>query len=98
MVGPNHDTTDAGWDFVGDVCVADTSNGVSPIVDMGAYEFVRSDIARDGAVDLVDLSLLAAHWGDVGCGDCEGADLTCDGDVDIDDLAVFAESWLAGVE
>ena len=82
--------------FVDDLCTADTGFGEGAIVDMGAYEFVRSDIARDGMIDLLDLSRLAMHWGDADCDNCDQADLTCDGNVDVADLAVLAEYWMGG--
>jgi hypothetical protein len=73
-----------------------TGNGTPPIVDMGAYEFFRSDIDYNGKVNLKDFSQLALYWLDIACGDCSGADLTCDGNVSADDLRELAYHWLAG--
>jgi parallel beta-helix repeat protein len=81
-----------------DSCTADTGNGTPPIVDMGAYEFLPSDIYSDGDVDFKDFSRFALYWLDVTCGACGGADLSCDGDVNRDDLRVFTDNWLAGVQ
>ena len=85
--------------FVDDLCTTDTGNppDADAIVDMGAYEFLRSDIDSNGAVDLVDFSRFALYWKESGCGACGGADLTCDGDVDLYDLKEFGDNWLAGV-
>ena len=80
--------------FIDDLCTVDTGNGTAPVVDIGAYEFLRSDIDSDGDVNLGDFSQFALYWLDVACGACGGADLTCDGDVDIDDLKELAEDWL----
>ena len=83
--------------FMDDLCTSDTGNGAAPIVDMGAYEFLRSDIDSDGDVNLGDFSQFALYWLDVACGACGGADLTCDGDVDVDDLKELVDNWLKGV-
>jgi predicted outer membrane repeat protein len=80
--------------FIDGLCSVDTGNGTAPIVDMGAYEFLRSDIDSDGDVDLGDFSQFSLYWGNIDCGDCRGADLTCDGDVDGDDLKELADNWL----
>ncbi len=84
--------------FVDDLCTEDTGNGNGDIeiVDMGAHEFMRSDILRDGMVDFADYGFLGLRWLDVDCEDCGGADLTCDGDVDVEDIAVLIDNWLAG--
>jgi parallel beta-helix repeat protein len=68
------------------------------IVDMGGYEFLRSDIDRNGSVDMVDFSRFALYWRNSGCNECGGADLTCDGNVDFNDLRELFAYWLAGVE
>ena len=82
--------------FIDDICTTDTGSGTPPIVDMGAYEYLRSDINSDGTVDLKDFAQLGSHWSDIGCGDCAGADLTCDGNVDSEDLWELMGYWLAG--
>ena len=84
--------------FIDDLCTVETGNGPVPIVDMGAYEFFRSDIDSDGSVNLGDFSQFALYWLDVACGACGGADLTCDGNVDGDDLKELADNWLKGVK
>ncbi len=67
-------------------------------VDMGAYEFLRSDIDRNGSVDFEDYCVIAEQWPQTSCGLCGGADLTCDGNVDFNDLKEWVNNWLAGVE
>ncbi|MHC4474862.1 MAG: right-handed parallel beta-helix repeat-containing protein [Planctomycetota bacterium] len=83
--------------FIDDLCTADTGNpgAPGPIVDMGAYEFLRSDIDSDGDVNFKDFSQFASYWQDVACGACGGADLTCDGDVNAYDLKELADNWLS---
>ena len=80
--------------FIDDQCTTDTGSGTAPVVDMGAYEFLGSDIDSDGGVNLGDFSKLALYWLDVDCGTCGGGDLTCDGDVNADDLKELADKWL----
>ena len=82
--------------FIDDLCIDDTGNGDPPIVDMGACEFLRSNIDRNGALDFVDFAMFALRWLETGCGECGGAELTCDGDVDFNDLQEFVANWLAG--
>jgi len=69
----------------------------SDIVDMGAYEFLSSDINHNGAVNFVDFAKFALQWFQTDCGECDGADLTCDSQVNLADLREFAEWWLAGM-
>jgi len=76
------------------LCTTDTGNGTAPVVDMGAYEFLRSDIDGDGDVNFKDFAQFALYWLDVACGACSGADLTCDGDVDWNDVRELADNWL----
>ena len=82
--------------FIDDICTTDTGSGTPPIVDMGAYEYLRSDINSDGTGGLEDFAKLGSNWSDIGCGVCAGADLTCDGNVDISDMQELAGYWLAG--
>ncbi|MGA2071057.1 MAG: right-handed parallel beta-helix repeat-containing protein [Sedimentisphaerales bacterium] len=82
--------------FIDDLCTTDTGNGTPPIVDMGAYEFLRSDINHDGTVNFLDFAIFASQWLDTNCGMCCGADLTCDGQVNWADLGEFVKWWLAG--
>jgi hypothetical protein len=82
--------------FIDDLCTGDSGNGTPPIVDMGAYEFLRADIDSSGAVNFKDHCAVAEYWMQTGCGVCGGADLTCDGDVDWNDLRELCAWWLAG--
>ena len=82
--------------FIDELCTTNTGNGTPPIVDMGAYEFLRSDINHDGSVNFTDFAPFALRWLQSGCGGCWGADLTCDGQVNLADLREFVEWWLAG--
>ncbi|MHC4864383.1 MAG: choice-of-anchor Q domain-containing protein [Planctomycetota bacterium] len=80
--------------FIDDLCTADTGNGTAPIVDMGAYEFLRSDINSNGSVDFEDYCVIADRWRETSCGLCGGADLTCDGNVDWNDVRELVAYWL----
>ena len=82
--------------FIDDLCTADTGNGTSSIVDMGAYEFLPSDIDSSGGVDFADFSRITSYWMDTACGTCDGADLACDGDVDWSDIQELCNYWLKG--
>jgi len=82
--------------FIDDLCTTDTGNGTPPVVDMGAYEFLSSDINHNGSVNFTDFALFALQWLQSGCGKCCGADLTCDGQVGWADLHEFVRWWLAG--
>jgi hypothetical protein len=82
--------------FIDDLCTGDSGNGTPPIVDMGAYEFLRSDIDSSYAVDFGDYCAVAEYWLETSCGFCGGADVTCDGDVDWDDLSELLDWWLCG--
>jgi predicted outer membrane repeat protein len=64
--------------FIDDLCTADTGNPgpPGPIVDMGAYEFLRSDIDSNGSVRFEDYCVIADRWRQTSCGLCGGADLT----------------------
>ncbi len=70
----------------------------SNVVDMGAYEFLHSDIDHNGSVNFKDFAEFALQWLEDDCGLCSGADLTCDNDVGLDDLRKLVEWWLAGVD
>jgi hypothetical protein len=86
-----------GWDrFIDDLCTIDGGHETPPIIDRGAYEYLRSDIDSGGRVDLADFASLAHHWLNAECGDCDGADLTCDENVNLDDLNELAKYWMAG--
>ncbi|MHC4474860.1 MAG: right-handed parallel beta-helix repeat-containing protein [Planctomycetota bacterium] len=84
--------------FIDDLCTGDTGNPgpPGPIVDMGAYEFLRSDIDSDGSVGFEDYCVIAERWRETSCGLCGGADLTCDGNVDWNDVRELVAHWLWG--
>ena len=82
--------------FMDDLCIVDTGSGSSPLVDIGAYEYLRSDINSDGLVNLSDFSVLASQWLRTECDGCGGSELTCDSEVGIGDLGEFADDWLIG--
>jgi hypothetical protein len=82
--------------FIDDLSTADTGNGMPPIVDMGAYEFLRSDIDQNGIVNCLDFAVFAQQWLQTDCGECGGADLTGDGQVNWADLFELVKWWLAG--
>ncbi|MCH8007168.1 MAG: hypothetical protein IH888_13240 [Planctomycetes bacterium] len=83
--------------FVDEPCVNDTGNsdGINPIVDIGAYEFqdasAIADLNLDGVVGMADLRILLAFWGPCG-GICLG-DLDCDGIVAVPDLLTLLANW-----
>ncbi len=75
--------------FVDDVSTADTGNGVAPIVDMGAYEFVLGDCDADGDADVDDHAILVTcltNPGELLGAGCACLDLDSDGDVDLRDF------------
>ncbi|MBN1817958.1 MAG: DUF1565 domain-containing protein [Sedimentisphaerales bacterium] len=82
--------------FIDDLCTTDAGTGSSPLVDIGAYEYLRSDITSDGHVNLSDFARLASQWLRSDCEDCGGGDLTCDGQVDMEDAREFGTGWLQG--
>jgi parallel beta-helix repeat protein len=63
-------------------------------VDIGADEYftTRSDINRDGIVDLYDLFILIEEWSDTG--ENLQSDIHEDGSIDLRDYAALAENWL----
>lgn len=52
------------------------------------------DCNGDCNVNLNDFAILASHWLEEGCDDCDGAEQTGDGNVFSDDLAVVVSNWL----
>ncbi|TSC93602.1 MAG: Ig [Candidatus Berkelbacteria bacterium Athens1014_28] len=54
--------------------------------------FKTGDINHDGRVDLLDLSIIASHWGASGAGQ-SGGDINSDGIVDLLDLSIVASQW-----
>ena len=85
----------AGWDLAQ---VWTTCQGSSPKL---RCQLPVGDLLCPHGVDLVDFSLLAAHWlgRDCGLGEdyCDGADLDQSGFMDAADLEMMADSWLAGI-
>jgi hypothetical protein len=79
--------------FVDDPDTPDTGFGTPPIVDMGAYEYQALDCAADlnddGIVDVADLLILLAAWGEPG----GEADIIQDGLVDHLDLFALLAGW-----
>ena len=78
-------------------CRGGCGKGHAPLVDMGAYEWqiptCLGDINEDGFVDVVDLLILLATWGD--CpdpGSCFG-DLDGSESVDVIDLLMLLSAW-----
>jgi len=57
--------------------------------------FLAADLDDDKDVDLRDLALFGARWGNRLCNECGGADLTGDGCVLASDLWELGEGWLA---
>ncbi len=85
--------------FIDDLCVVDAGNGTPPIVDMGAHEFLRSNINHDGAVDFLDLAVLVDQWlqsPGVPSADIAPQPPCSDGIINFLDFAALAEWWLAG--
>jgi len=87
-----------------DPAMSNIGTGYPRYVDIGAYEFVLSafeivvgDFSRDGKVNLVDYSMLAAAWMS---DDRDGTtwnpacDLDDSGRIDTGDLKIFMEHWL----
>jgi predicted outer membrane repeat protein len=76
----------------------DTGEGLAPIVDRGAYEYIRpcpADISPDGgdgAVNVDDLILVIVNWGVCSKGGCP-ADIDGNGIVDVDDLIAVIVAW-----
>jgi len=60
--------------------------------------FLAADLDDDKDVDLRDLALFGAQWGNSLCNECGGGDLTGDGRVLACDLWELGESWLATIE
>ena len=82
---------------VDDLLTADSGNGASPIVDMGASEYAcPGSLDEIAGTTLPDMALLAASWMQSDCGHCNGADFTGDGSVLLDDLVVQVANWLCG--
>ncbi len=76
--------------FVDAPAVTDTGRGPSPVVDLGAYEFIPGDFDADGDVDLDDFVRYQACFNGPNrpapAADCDGADFDGDTDVDLTDF------------
>jgi hypothetical protein len=76
--------------FIDDPNTVDNPNGVAPIVDIGAYEFVpvcEGDANGDGAVDVNDISYVLFRLGDSGTPGTVDGDANGDGVVDVNDIS-----------
>jgi hypothetical protein len=75
-------------------------------VGMAGYEIfvqdvigkVPGDASFDGAVDVTDLAILAAHWNQADTVAFGSGDFSGDGQVDVTDLAILAAHWNAGAK
>ncbi len=54
---------------------------------------VPGDASFDGAVDVTDLAILAAHWNQARTVAFGSGDFSGDGEVDVTDLAILAANW-----
>lgn len=75
-----------------DLVVSDSGSGSAPVVDIGAYEFAgehTGDLDGDGDVDLSDLAVLLANYGQTSGMNYGDGDLDGDGDVDLADLSAL---------
>ncbi len=76
-----------------DLLTTDTGAGTSPLVDMGAYERqvapCPGDLTGERTVDLSDLAILLANFGNVGAMTYADGDFDGDADVDLQDLATL---------
>jgi hypothetical protein len=80
--------------FVDDPATPDTGIGTPPIVDMGAYEFqvaspCPADVNGDAVVDVLDLLLVLAAWGNTSGPE----DINGDGIVNVLDLLEVLAAW-----
>ena len=82
--------------YVDDPATRDSGNGVAPIVDRGAFEFVPvivpcpADVTGDGLVDVQDLVAVITAWGP--CSGC-AEDIDGSGAVDVGDLVEVIVAW-----
>ncbi|GMU80447.1 MAG: hypothetical protein AMXMBFR47_03180 [Planctomycetota bacterium] len=78
--------------FVSDPTAPDRGSGAPPI-DMGAHERMCGvDLDGDRDVDLLDLAIMLAHYGETDSSAADG-DIDGDGDVDIQDLAFLMTAY-----
>jgi hypothetical protein len=103
--GSNNFPTGTSTDFYGqprfqdDSGVADTGDGVAPIIDIGAAEFqgtspslCLADFNADGFVNILDVVAFIAVWNN----QAPGADYNADGFINILDVVAFIAVWNAG--
>ena len=96
---PNTYTTDLAGRlrFVDDLLTPDTGSCISPVVDMGAYEYAcKGNLNAYADVTLPDFALFTGKWMTEECDLCGGADFTGDNDVTTDDLLIQVANWLCG--
>lgn len=77
--------------FMDDPFVADSGEGLSPLIDMGAFEAQPcvGDVDGDRTVGLSDLAILLVHFGQPSGATWLDGDLTDDQAVGLDDLAIL---------
>jgi hypothetical protein len=63
--------------------------GYGEVVDKAAANGNRSDINRDGKVNLVDFSILLTHWNESD----DDADINQDGTVNLSDFSILLFNW-----
>ncbi len=97
--GSNAVTTLPAEDFDGNIRIMDGDKDGTPVVDMGAYEFVdycECDLNYDGRCDMKDWLLFGQRWGGTDChnqGVSCRCDLNDDGRCDMKDWLLFGKSW-----
>ncbi len=79
--------------YNGSVVFDSESGGIATVFSGIAAE--KGDANYDGAVDILDLDILALHWGDTGASWTDG-DFDQSGIVDILDLNLLADNWGIG--
>ncbi|MFN0134679.1 MAG: hypothetical protein ACKVS9_01010 [Phycisphaerae bacterium] len=86
--------------FTDEPFVADSGEGLSPLVDMGAFEAQPciGDVDGDRAVGLTDLAVLLAHFGQPSGATWPDGDLSSDQAVGLDDLALLLSRFGLGCD
>lgn len=85
--------------FVDDLATPDTGKGVSPIVDMGAYEFQlpcpADVVGGDAVVNVEDLLAVINAWGDCPqpCPPHCAGDINDDCTINVDDMLAVISAW-----
>ncbi len=87
---------DSGLHASGDTDATTVGSDHAPVLlEITIATGIPGDIDGDGDVDLADLSILLAHYGQSGVGPDEG-DLDGDGDVDLGDLSILLANYGTG--